>query len=190
MSAVTTQKTEKMTVDEFMQWYETQEGKWELHNGIPVRKHDPAKGQSERIEHSRVKYALTKNLDNAIQKAKKKCEVLPDGMTVRIDDGVCYEPDAVVYCGEKLDGKALEVPHPVIIVEVLSPSTAWKDVGAKLTDYFTIETVQHYLIVDPVRESIQHHYRDGANINVEAVNEDTLELEPPGLKIDVSSLFS
>ena len=61
---------------------------------------------------------------------------LPDGMTVRIDDVTAYEPDALVYCGTKLPPSAVEVPNPVIVVEVLSPSTRHIDLSAKLADYF------------------------------------------------------
>jgi Uma2 family endonuclease len=42
-------------------------------------------------------------------------------MTVRIDKETAHEPDALVYCGAKLSSNAVEVPSPVIVVEVLSP---------------------------------------------------------------------
>ena len=57
---------------------------------------------------------------------------LPDGMTVRINDLTAYEPGALVYCGTKLAPRAIEVANPVIVVEVLSPSTRHVDLAAKL----------------------------------------------------------
>jgi Uma2 family endonuclease len=63
------------------------------------------------------------------------CEALPDGMTVRVEEQTAFEPDAVVYCGPRIDGDAVEVPSPVIIVEVLSPGSRSLDLGSKLYRY-------------------------------------------------------
>ena len=190
MSALKEQLPEKMTVAQFMQWYESQEGKWELHDGVPVRKHDPTKGHAEQAGHARAKHAIAKALEAAVATAQLKCEVLPDGMSVEIDKDKSYEPDAILYCGQRLEDNALYVPNPVIIVEVLSPSTAWKDVSTKLEDYFTLKTMQHYLIIDPVRKSVMHHYRDGSEIQARAVSAGRLKLDPPGMILDIESVFS
>ncbi len=180
----------KMTFDAFLAWSEGQEGKWELHDGIPVRKHDPAKGHAERIEHIDVKYETALSLRKAITKAGTNYRVVGDGATVQIDDEVSYEPDALVYCGERLKKGTIIIADPVIIVEVLSPSTAWLDVSTKLEDYFKLPSVQHYLIIDPRRESIQHHYRDGEQIRLDPVESETLKLDPPGLTLPVRELFA
>ncbi len=190
MSALEKPVIKKMTVAEFMEWYETQEGKWELHDGIPVRRHDPIKGHSERIEHIEAKLEAVLAMRLAIDKAGKQCHALTDGVTVPISDSISYIPDALVYCGDKHDGKSLTVPNPVIIVEVLSPSTAWKDVSSKLADYFTLDSVKHYLIIDPVLNSIMHHYREGEEIRAEAVKTGSLVLDPPGISLDLDALFS
>ena len=81
----------KMNFDQFMAWYEQQEGRWELHDGIPVRRHDPAKGQSERAGHARVKNHVLRALEKALDKAGSECEAMPDGMTVKIDNEISYE---------------------------------------------------------------------------------------------------
>src|SRR5690348_6036188 len=71
-----------------------------------------------------------------IRARRLPCHMLPDGMTVRIDETTAYEPDALVYCGARLGSSAVEVPAPVIVVEVLSPSTRRIDASAKLAGYF------------------------------------------------------
>ena len=53
----------------------------------------------------------------------------------------------------------MEIPNPVVVVEVLSPSTAADDQGVKLDGYFSLPSVQHYLIVDPDRRVMIHHKR-------------------------------
>ena len=54
-----------------------------------------------------------------------------------------------------------EIPNPVIVVEVLSPSTAADDHGVKLDGYFRFPAC-HYLILDPDRRVMIHHRRGHA----------------------------
>jgi Uma2 family endonuclease len=53
-------------------------------------------------------------------------------MAVEIDDRTVYEPDALVRCGSPLDDDAIKITDPLIVVEVLSPSSPTRDAGAKL----------------------------------------------------------
>ncbi len=181
----------KMKFDAFLEWSEGQEGKWELHGGIPVRLHDPAKMHSERARHARAKMEIMLALKIAVAKQGLNCEVFPDGMSVRIDDDHGYEPDAVVSCGKRLDGDDLVVSNPVIIVEVLSPSTAYKDIGDKLLDYFSLESVQHYLVVNPVTKSIQHFFRqEDGKTGEQTLASGQLVLTPPSVAFSVEEIFS
>jgi Uma2 family endonuclease len=103
--------------------------------------------------------------------------VLPDGVTVRIDNETAYEPDAQVYCGEKLTSTTLEVPNPVIIVEVLSTSTCRVDLSQKLIGYFRLPSVQHYVIVDPTQPVVVHHSRGADAIVTRIVTEGRIEFD-------------
>ncbi len=79
----------------------------------------------------------------------------------------------------------------VIVVEVLSPSTRRIDASAKLTGYFRLPSVHHYLIVDPGKPPVIHHQRQGdGTILTRLVGEGAIRLDPPGLSIDVAPLFS
>jgi Uma2 family endonuclease len=109
---------------------------------------------------------------------------------VRIDDHTAYAPDALVYCGQELPGDALVVPNPVIIVEVLSPTTMHTDTSAKLIGYFKLPSVQHYLIIDPDACAVAHHSRAASGtVSGHTVTSGTIQLDPPGLAIDVSEIF-
>jgi Uma2 family endonuclease len=111
-------------------------------------------------------------------------------MTVRVDDTTAYEPDALVYCGPKLAKTELEVPHPVVIVEVLSPSTRHIDLSLKLTGYFRLPSVAHYLIVNPTQPVVLHHARgDGDEIHTRVVTEGSIRLDPPGLELAVADIY-
>ena len=59
---------------------------------------------------------------------------------------------------------SLEIANPIIVVEVLSPSTAQIDTTIKLQGYFEVPSVQHYLIVDPDGRTITHHKRAKGDI--------------------------
>ena len=88
------------------------------------------------------------------------CEAFPDGMAVRVNDDTVYEPDALVRCGPALPGEAVEFDDPVVVVEVVSPSSRGIDRGAKLAGYFSLPSVRHYLILDTDKRLVIHHRRD------------------------------
>jgi Uma2 family endonuclease len=176
---------QKMTVDEYLAWAQGQPGRYELYAGV-VYAMTP-----ERAGHATVKYAVQTALLAGIRRARLPCHMLPDGMTVRIDRDTAHEPDALVYCGEELTASAVEVPNPVIVVEVLSPSTRHVDASAKLAGYFRVPSCQHYLIVDPDKQLVVHHARGEADaIITRIIREHTVRLDPPGLELTIAELFA
>ena len=101
-------------------------------------------------------------------------------MSVRVDADTLYEPDAMVRCGPPIDDNATEVADPVILVEVVSPSSRKRDSGSKLEDYFRIPSVRHYLIVKTENQAIIHHRRDEAGtITTHIVRDGAIQLDPP-----------
>lgn len=144
-----------LTVADYLAWADSQpeRQRTELINGQIVLM--PA----ERLTHNRVKNAVYLALVQAVRSAGVDGEMLSDGMTVRIDEHTVYEPDALIYCGEKLPDSAMLIAAPVIVVEVLSPSTAHSNTSAKLIGYFKLASVAHYLVVDPDTRSLTHHAR-------------------------------
>jgi Uma2 family endonuclease len=117
--------------------------------------------------------------------------MLPDGMTVRIDDTTAHEPDALVYCGPRLAPSAIEVPNPVIVIEVLSPSTRHIDAQIKLAGYFRLPSVMHYLVIDPDKPLVLHHARNAdGTILTRIVSDGVIGLEPPGIEITIGEIYS
>ncbi len=125
----------------------------------------------------------------AIKAKALPCHVVPDGATVRIDEATADEPDAMVYCGPKPPPSALLVENPVIIVEVLSPSTGRADHGRKLADYFRLPSVAHYLIIDPDETLVIHHQRRGEDILTRILREGVIALDPPGIEVAVGEIY-
>jgi Uma2 family endonuclease len=171
-----------MTVDEYLAWSDRQSERrrTELINGQIVNL--PA----EKLLHTTIKANVFLALQQAIQGAGLPCSALPDGPGVRIDEHTVYEPDALVFCGAAPPPASMLIPNPVILVEVLSPTTRHSDTSAKLIGYFKLPSVAHYLIVDPDDRSVTHYARD-CTPNV--LKDGLLRLDPPGLYLTVESLF-
>jgi Uma2 family endonuclease len=181
----------KMTADEFLVWAESlpkEAGKFELWDGDVIVKHGPA-GQmnAERSQHWDVKGALYRALHDAIKRAGLPCFAALDGASVRFASDKLVEPDVLVYCGQKVPRNVLEVPNPLIVAEVLSPSTQSMDLGFKLQGYFSLPSVEHYLVIDPDRPLVIHHKRGtGDAIETRIISSPNLRLDPPGLDVDLA----
>ena len=91
---------------------------------------------------------LTRETGNALR--GRPCFVAPSDLRVRISpDGLYTYPDIVVVCGELkvLDRRNDTVLNPILVIEVLSPSTEAYDRGLKSAQYRTLETLQEYALV-------------------------------------------
>jgi Uma2 family endonuclease len=173
-----------MTVEAFIDWSLLQ----------PGGRHQLLRGEiiamaSERAAHRWVKHRAAVALERAAGPLRN-CHVEPDGATVKIDVSTAFDPDALVYCGPKVGPDTIIVPDPVIVIEVLSPSTQGIDSAAKLTGYCKVPSIQHYLILDPVEREIVHHQRvaDGS-IRTTIHASGDLRLDPPGMTVPVAECF-
>jgi Uma2 family endonuclease len=178
---------EDVTVDEFLVWAEGRPGRYELLHGR-IYAMSP-----QRAVHAVVKMAIATELNRAVKSSGLAWHVMPDGMTVRITDDTAHEPDALVYCGPKVADDVLEIKSPMIVVEVLSPSTRAIDVGTKLPNYFSLPSIKHYLIVAPEssrRLVTQHSRQADGTILTTILRGGSIRLEPPGLELDFESLFT
>jgi len=173
----------QFTTDEFLLWAEGREGRWELFDGVP------AMMAPERARHAETKAAAFVALSDAIRRAGLPCRAYPDGMAVRIDRRSSFEPDASVICGKRPHPDALTLDDPVVVVEVLSPTTAAVDHGPKLAGYFSLPSVAHYLILDPDRRMVVHHRRGEKEIETRVLTEGVASLDPPGFEVAVAAMF-
>lgn len=175
---------QRMTTDEFIAWaMEQPRGRYELHAGKIVAM------APERNRHLIAKAEVFVALRRAIADAAIPCTALPDGATVRIDAQTAFEPDAAVVCGP-IDLDSVDAPPPVIVVEVVSPSSRGVDTGLKLSGYFTLPSLRHYLIVDVDRRVLIHHARsDDGRIETTILRDGAFRLDPPGLALAVDAML-
>lgn len=175
----------RMTADEFIAWAMLQEtGRYELIDGIVVQMN------AERAIHARVKLNLAIALRGAFKRSGLTGDVFGDGMTVRINEATVHEPDALVRCGPPLADDTTLITDPLVIAEVLSPSTGPVDTGLKLLNYFSLASVQQYLVVDTRKRVVLHYLRgaDGQPI-MHTVSDGDLCLDPPGLTLTIADFF-
>jgi Uma2 family endonuclease len=92
------------------------------------------------------------------------CRAWANDMRVQIQGGRRYAyPDVVAFCGTArfVDGVSDTLTNPVLIVEVLSPTTEAYDRGEKFTHYRAIETLQEYVLVAQDRVMVERLVRHG-----------------------------
>lgn len=187
MSAALEPRPPRMTAEEFLAWAAEHEFRGELVSGQVVAM------APERYAHVRAKGLAYRALGDAIARAGLPCEAIVDGMAVRVDPATIYQPDVILRCGEPLDADTVIAPDPVVLVEVLSPSTAVLDTGGKLEGYFRIPSLRHYLILRAGNRSVIHHARETADgpIATRILREPTgsLALDPPGIVLPLVALF-
>jgi Uma2 family endonuclease len=174
----------RLTVEQYLKKFEGSEGRLELVDGAVV------KLAAETARHVRAKTRAYKALEKAVRNSKRDCEVFADGMAVKIDKWTAREPDVSVQCGKPVDEDSLIVDQPVIVVEVVSPSSEFRDVYRKLIEYFSVPSIQHYLIVDELKKVVLHNKRTGRDSYVSKImGKGTVDLDPPGLRVTVSELL-
>ncbi|HEY9653146.1 MAG TPA: Uma2 family endonuclease [Coleofasciculaceae cyanobacterium] len=78
------------------------------------------------------------------------CLVLTSDIKVRLEEANCYYyPDVAVTCDER-DTNSTEdfILYPVLVIEVLSPSTEAFDRGEKFADYQTSPSLKEYVLIN------------------------------------------
>jgi Uma2 family endonuclease len=92
----------------------------------------------------------------------KPCKVFNSDMKVQLfeRDDPSYFPDVTVTCNESDISDDLNVIRsPRFLVEVLSPSTASRDRGRKLSDYLLCNSVEEYVIISTRYQKVEIYQR-------------------------------
>ena len=175
----------RMNVDEFLAWAAGQPGgRYELVDGEAVAM------SPERVLHNLVKLAVATALREAVIKAGAPCTVFTDGIAVVINDRNTREPDASVQCDVDVNLESMTLTSPTIVVEVVSPSSERLDSEIKLVDYFSVASIQHYLIILTDRRAVVHHQRNAhGSLDTRIAHDGDIALNPPGISVSVTALL-
>jgi Uma2 family endonuclease len=88
----------------------------------------------------------------------KPCEILPSDIRVSIPSRESYMyPDAVIVCGppEMEDDQFDTMKNPMVIFEVLSPSTEDYNRGKKFFFYRQIPSFKEYILIDSTKPFVE-----------------------------------
>lgn len=102
-------------------------------------------------------------------------------------------PDTMVVCEEveKSETEPNAVTNPVLVIEVLSKSTATYDRGDKFFLYRQIASLQEYVLIEQDKAQIEIYKREGLLWKITRVKglEHSLSLSSIGLDIDLAKIY-
>jgi Uma2 family endonuclease len=122
------------TYDDYVEW----EGRWELIEGMPY-----AMSPLPVPEHQRISLNLCILFKEGLKDCKQ-CKVYPP-IDWKIAEDTVVQPGVLIVCN-KIEKKYLDFP-PVLVAEILSPSTAAKDRGLKM-ELYRMQKVKYYCLID------------------------------------------
>ncbi|MCL2198060.1 MAG: Uma2 family endonuclease [Defluviitaleaceae bacterium] len=149
---------------------------------------------SPRANHQRSVGRLWKELDTFL--SGRQCEAFMSPFDVRLNadkaDDTVVQPDVMVLCDkDKLDhdGRGI-IGAPDMVIEVLSPSSAYVDRVLKCKKYLEAG-VKEYWIVDPELKTIEVHLLINEKYHMRYYgNTDLIPVQIlPGLDIDLGQIF-
>jgi len=168
------------TIEEFDAWHARQPERWEFQWGR-VSLMAPAS-----MNHSIIKQNLFAILRTAL--AGTPCRAYVDGPQIRTDE-ISAIPDVVVSCAP-IDHSTPTIAEPVILAEVVSPSSEGIDPMRKWFAYRKIPSLRHYLVLSQERREVQVHSRAGDLWHERFVTEGALELDDPPLRLELGDVYA
>ena len=142
-----------LSVPEFLAWDSGDDRAYELHGGHVVAMAPPS------AAHTILACNLARHLGNALE-GRAPCTVRAEAGIVTATGMSWYQADLAVTCQPHRHGQQ-EVLEPLLIVEVLSPSTEEGDRKVKLPAYRALPSVQEIVLVDARRVYCEVHRRQG-----------------------------
>ncbi|MFY0531365.1 Uma2 family endonuclease [Nannocystis pusilla] len=172
-----------LTLDEFLAITWPEGARHELHDGHVLASPLPMRAHS----------MLVINLAVAIRPhLARSCDVLTEaGVLSSTRAHSCYQVDLLVTC-EPPEPRQRTIHAPILLVEVLSPSTQAIDRNRKLPDYRQITSVQEVLLVDSEVMHVELYRRfEGTRWLSEILRDptDLLHLGSVGLDLALADLY-
>jgi Uma2 family endonuclease len=140
-------------------------------------------------DHGRLVTELVTNLN--VHLRSSDCDTYSSDMRVRVTEHVYYYPDVVVSCGGDI-AHSHTLHRPILIAEVISPSTERTDRTEKLLYYLQLPSLKEYVIVDQRSMNVEVHRRQpngGWTTHYFGGPDDAVELTSVDLNIPLSELY-
>ncbi|SMB87806.1 protein of unknown function DUF820 [Hymenobacter roseosalivarius DSM 11622] len=91
---------------------------------------------------------------------ERGCRVFTENVQLEVAQGIQYTyPDVMVTCHDEDVTAERTMRHPLLLIEVLSPSTNDRDRVWKLFRYQRLTSLRHYLLISQQYQAIEWYYR-------------------------------
>jgi Uma2 family endonuclease len=169
-----------MSLAEFLAWEERQELRWEFDGFAPVAM------TGGTAEHSIIERNLIFSLTGWLR--GHPCQPYTSNLKIAVAGSIRY-PDAFVAC-TPLPRGTLVVTEPVVVFEVLSPSTASTDIGAKNEEYRDTPSIRRYVMLAQDRQQATVFARVGDDWVGHIVSRDAvLDMPETGVSVPLAELY-
>ena len=169
-----------MTVEEFLDWENQQELKHEFDGFGPVA----MTGVTQ--EHALIQANLLRHLGNRLNGGP--CRVVGSDLKVSVAGRIRY-PDAFVFCNPLPHGTRV-VAEPVVVFEILSPSTAETDHDDKNREYRDTSSILRYVILEQNRQGVTVFTRTGGDwVGRLADGDAVLSMPEIGVELPLSEIY-
>jgi Uma2 family endonuclease len=149
---------QRMTLAAFLEWDDGTDRRYQLVDGVLLMMAPATEA------HGELALSLGAEIRSRLQ---PPCRVISEaGITVPDRSDTYYIADLAVTCVPREPGRRI-VAEPVLIVEVLSPSTSHIDRLRKLADYRTLPSVREILIAFPDERRVEVQRRTAEGWRVE-----------------------
>jgi Uma2 family endonuclease len=160
-----------MTLDAFLEWENEQADKHEFYRGEVFAM------VGAKRSHGRVVSNLNRRLSEALDGSP--CQVFTEGMKLQVADDTIFYPDVFVTCDKADLATEMVFRAPLLVVEVLSPSTQAYDLGVKFALYRRLASLKEYIVIEPESKRVEAFRRGADGLWVLHDMTDTAELVLP-----------
>jgi Uma2 family endonuclease len=170
-----------MTLAAFLDWERRQKARYEFDGLGAVAMNGGTWGH----------WAIQRNLMRALVHGLRgrPCQPCGSGMKVRTAAGIRY-PDAFVVCS-LIPPDAELVIDPVVVFEILTPSTSTIDHVEKTREYRDTPSIQRYVILEQTTAAATVFRRDGADwVGHLQIGDTMLDLPEIGMTLKLADLYA
>jgi Uma2 family endonuclease len=184
---MSTQPKKRLTIEEYLEIDKNSEEKFEYFDGEVFNM------SGVHPNHSRLELRLARLLGEQIE--KRGCTIFSSNLRVKVPSMPPYRyPDLSALCGkpefEEHSG-LLCLTNPVVLVEILSPSTEAFDRGEKFTQYKSIPSLREYLLIPQNKKNVTHYSKQSerAWLQTEYSAGEVLQISSLECELDVDALY-
>jgi len=147
------------------------------------------------FDHNTIAQNAGNAVSNGIRRKKKECRVANSDQKIYIKEhNKGSYPDVSVFCGKpEFYNKRKDVlTNPLLIIEVLSPSTENYDRGKKFTQYRSLPSFKEYVLISQNQAKVETWYKQEENVwrisNAEGIKA-SIQLYSLDISIKLSDIY-